>query len=336
MTRSRFFGEAELVNGSTGDPVVWLDYPGRDDAILLDCGDNCALPLERLADLRAVFITHHHVDHFIGLDRIVRANIDSDKTVTIHGPRGTIRKVYDRIMAYEYPFFPFQRIVLDIVEIEDQRFRTARLDCGEQFPEPVITESERAGPVVFETGTIRVEACAADHTVPCLSYAVIEKPGWFLDTLALREAGLPLTKSVLNLYAQRRSGVALDEAVQAGERSFRGEEFAARFVVWSEGARLVYLTDTAMSAAVRPRLLTLAHRATRLYGDSFYLDAQSASAEKHRHSTARQAAEFARDAEVDELVLIHFAGRYKGRYDLLVDEARAVFPNVRAEFREPK
>lgn len=336
MAGSRLFGEAELVNGSTGDPVVWLDYPGRDDAILLDCGDNCGLPLERLADLTAVFITHHHVDHFIGLDRIVRANIDSDKTVTIHGPRGTIRKVYDRIMAYEYPFFPFQRIVLDVIEIEDETCRAARLDCGQQFPEPVVTETRRTGPTVFETGTIRVEACAAEHTVPCLSFAVVEKPGWFLDTQALRAEGLPLSKAVLNLTAQRQSGAPLDEVVQIGARRFHGEEFSQRFLVWSEGARLAYITDTAMSAAARPRLLALARGATRLYCDAFYLDAQSSSAEKHRHSTARQAAEFARDAEVEELVLIHFAGRYKGRYDLLVDEARAVFPRVRAEFREPK
>jgi len=47
--------------------------------------------------------------------------------------------------------------------------------------------------------------------------------------------------------------------------------------------------------------------------------------------TATQAAEFAREADVEELVLIHFATRYEGRYEALVDEARAVFPRVSAE-----
>jgi ribonuclease Z len=48
--------------------------------------------------------------------------------------------------------------------------------------------------------------------------------------------------------------------------------------------------------------------------------------------TASQAAEFARAANVDELILIHFASRYAGRYGQLVDEARAIFPNVSADF----
>ena len=61
-----------LVNGSTGDPALLVDYPGRDDAILFDAGENCSLDSKILGDLRAVFLSHHHVDHFIGFDRIVR------------------------------------------------------------------------------------------------------------------------------------------------------------------------------------------------------------------------------------------------------------------------
>lgn len=331
MPQGRLFGNMRLVNGSTGDPVLLIDYPGRNDALLLDAGDNSALTLEQLADLRAVFISHHHVDHFIGLDRIVRANIDADKTVSIYGPVGTIRKVYDRIMSYEYPFFPFQKIVLDVVEITDETIRSARLDCGLRFPEPVIVEIPRAGATIFETETVAVDACSVDHTVPCLSYAVTERPGLYLDTAAIRESGLTLGPWAVRALQQLRAGMPVDTPLQIAGRQFSGQEIADRFVARSEGARVVFITDTALSPAVRPRLLQLATGAARLYCDSFYLDAQIAAAEKYRHTTARQAAEFARDAAVGELVLIHFASRYAGRYDLLVDEARAIFANTRAE-----
>src|SRR5271155_3069584 len=86
-----------LVNGSAGDPALYVDYPGRDDALLFDAGELASLDADRLGDLAAVFITHHHVDHFMDLDRIVRANLDRDKTLHIYGPEGTIRRVYDRI-----------------------------------------------------------------------------------------------------------------------------------------------------------------------------------------------------------------------------------------------
>ena len=66
-------------------------------------------------------MTHHHVDHFIGFDRIVRANLDRDKALHVYGPLGTIGKVYNRIKSYEYPFFPFQKIVLEVCEILPDR-----------------------------------------------------------------------------------------------------------------------------------------------------------------------------------------------------------------------
>src|SRR4051812_27426129 len=104
----RTFSEIRLVNGSTGDPALYVDYPGKDNALLFDAGENGNLDPQRLADLDAVFLTHHHVDHFIGFDRIVRANLDCDKTLDVYGPPGTIRKIYDRIKSYEYQYFPFQ------------------------------------------------------------------------------------------------------------------------------------------------------------------------------------------------------------------------------------
>ena len=60
------FSTVRLVNGSTGDPVLYLDYPGRDDAILFDGGENDRLTKDQLGDVQCVFVTHHHVDHFTG------------------------------------------------------------------------------------------------------------------------------------------------------------------------------------------------------------------------------------------------------------------------------
>ena len=274
MPGPRALRELRLVNGSTGDPALFVDDPGRDNALLFDCGENAALADDRLADLEAVFLTHHHIDHFIGFDRILRANIDRDKALHVHGPEGTIRKVYQRIKSYEFPFFPFQKIVLEVVEIGPDRLRRARLECARRFPRPRPIESPRSGPIVYRSDGLCVEAALADHTVPCLSYALVEGSAESPD------------------------------------------------------ARIAYVTDTAWSESSRPGLLGLAQGARRLYCDAFYADAQRAQAEKYRHMTASQAAEFAREAGVEELVLIHFASRYRGTYQTLVDEARAIFPNT--------
>src|SRR5919108_5747956 len=109
MPAARTFSELRLVNGSTGDPVLFIDYPGKDDAFLFDAGEIGGLDMKRLGDLEAVFITHHHMDHFVGFDRILRANLDSDKTVHVFGPAGTIARVYARVTSYEHGYFPFMK-----------------------------------------------------------------------------------------------------------------------------------------------------------------------------------------------------------------------------------
>jgi ribonuclease Z len=332
MAKAGLFAETLLVNGSAGDPVLYLDYPDRDDALLLDAGDNSALSLARLADLTAVFITHHHIDHFIGLDRIVRANMDREKTLSLFGPPGTIAKVVDRIRSYEFQFFPFQKIVIDVCEIEDRTLRRGHLDCGRRFPPPVIEETPRTGPVVFENDTIAVEACAADHTVPCLSYAVIEKPGWFLDQAALQKSQLKPGPWIGEILSRLRRGDDLASPVKIDDGEFPWKAIVQRLFRRSTGSRLAFITDTAWTETVRPQLLALAHRATRLYCDAFYSQKHADKARQHRHLTAQQAGELARLARVEELVLMHFSQRYAGRYEPLLEEARTEFPGATAVF----
>ncbi len=71
-----------------------------------------------------------------------------------------------------------------------------------------------------------------------------------------------------------------------------------------------------------------AHDAQLLVHDASFADADSARAAETGHSTARQAAELARDAAVEMLALVHASTRYDVRE--LLAEARAVFPGAEA------
>ncbi|WLD14554.1 MBL fold metallo-hydrolase [Planctellipticum variicoloris] len=332
MAATGVSAEQVLVNGSTGDPVLYVDWPDEDNALLFDAGDNSALPMERLADLRAVFISHHHVDHFIGLDRIVRANIDSEKVLSIFGPPGTIQKVYDRIRSYEYQYFPFQQIVLDVVDVGPETLTRARLECSKRFPPPEPETNPRDGAVVFRSGAKSVEAVAVDHTVPCLAYALVEGPGLHFDAEALAAGPLKPGGWIKQVQRRLQEGAGPEETLTLQGLEFPLSRLAEQYFRRSPGGRIAFITDTLWSEAVREPLLRLARRATRLYCDSFYSGAHEAQAKKYRHMTASQAAALARDARVDELVLIHFSQRYRGRYDKLVAEAQEIFPKTTAQF----
>lgn len=332
MAAARAFSDVTLVNGSTGDPVLYLDYPGSDNAILFDGGENCGLSMAKLGDLEAAFITHHHVDHFVGLDRIIRANMDRDKILHLFGPVNTIRKVYDRITAYEYPYFPFQKIVVKVTELLPGAMRTAVLECTKKFPEPVVVEQPWAGPVCYENADLCVEAVPADHTVPCLSFALAEKTGYHPDPMKLAGGMLKPGGWVADVLRRLRAGADPQTRLEINGGSFTLESLAANYFTQSPGARVTYITDTFWSDAVRPGLVKLARGAWRLYCDSFYAKAQAKSAAQYKHMLAPQAGELAKLAKVEHLVLIHFATRYAGKYETLVEEAAAVFPRVTAEF----
>jgi ribonuclease Z len=89
-----------------------------------------------------------------------------------------------------------------------------------------------------------------------------------------------------------------------------------------EGRKVVLSGDTAPCQA----LAIAAHQADVLVHEATFADEEAERARLTNHSTARQAAELARDAEVRMLALVHVSSRYGG--DQLAREARAAFPTA--------
>jgi len=321
----------QLVNGSTGDPLLYLDYPGSDNALLFDAGDTGKLTMKQLADLEAVFITHHHIDHFVGFDRILRANLDHDKTLVLVGPPRTIERVHARATAYEHSFFPFMKLELEVRELHAGAVRIGRFGCATKFAAPIVSEEAWKGPVCYSTNHLRVEAAPVTHTVPCFAFALVEAGGWHPDPEKLSRGALkPGTWVATTLELLRTDADEATEVIVAGGRHHLGD-LAERYFTQTSGARIAYITDTLLTEELRPNLVKLAKHAAVLYCDSFYSSAQSKDAAKHKHMMTHQAADLAKAAKVDQLVLIHHATRYAGRYESLLAEAAAIFPRVRHE-----
>jgi ribonuclease Z len=325
---SRTLSARQLVNGSVGDPVLYLDYPGSHNAILFDAGENGLLTMKQLTDLEAVFITHHHVDHFVGLDRIIRANLDSTKTLVIVGPIHSIARIYDRVKSYDYPFFPFMQLQLEIRELHDGYQRIGRFGCSTKFAPPIVEDVPWKGLVCYDTEFLTVEAVPVVHTVPCWAYAMVESGGWHPDPDKLSRGILKHGAWVGETLRLLRSRADEQTKLEIEGGQYTLAKLAEIAFTQTTGARIAYITDTLMTDELRPHLVKLAKGASYLYCDSFYAKAQTKDAAKYKHMMAHQAAELAKSAKVDQLVLIHHATRYAGRYELLLEEASAIVPRV--------
>jgi ribonuclease Z len=168
----------------------------------------------------------------------------------------------------------------------------------------------RGGDALDRNG-YRILAFPVHHGVSAVGYAVVEdvRPGRF-DVETADALGVPNGPERGAL--QRGDSITLPDGRVLTPDSVLGE---AR-----RGRRIVIGGDTAPTDAVR----ILAEDADLLVHEATFLEDERERAADTLHSTALQAAELARDANVRLLALTHVSPRYFGPE--LAREARAVFP----------
>ena len=105
-------------------------------------------------------------------------------------------------------------------------------------------------------------------------------------------------------------------------------ERLANLVEMSRGSKVVYLTD------FRPKedygnIVNFTRGADLLVCESKFSSHDTELAKRAKHMTAEESAKLACDAEVKELLLVHFSKRYSRNPTALIDEAKKYFSNVR-------
>lgn len=170
-----------------------------------------------------------------------------------------------------------------------------------------------AADATVELDGYSVRTARATHPVPALSYRIEEGPkrGRFDGALA-RSLGIRGPD-----FARLEAG----ESVRVGARVVHPADVMGPA---RPGRSVVYSGDTAPS----PEVERLARRATVLIHESTTATELESEANEWGHSSARQAAELARAAEVTGLFLTHFSARYK-ELGSLEAEARAVFADAK-------
>ena len=159
-----------------------------------------------------------------------------------------------------------------------------------------------------------VRTAAAQHPVPTLAYRLEEGPkrGRFDGALARS----------LGIHGPDFSRLEAGESVRVGDRVVHPDDVMGPR---RAGRAIVYSGDTGPS----PEVEKLAQKATVLIHEATVGAELEAEANQWGHSSARQAAELARAAEVQELFLTHFSSRYK-ELEALEAEAKVRFVEAHA------
>jgi ribonuclease Z len=157
-----------------------------------------------------------------------------------------------------------------------------------------------------------VRCFPVEHRTRAFGYALVEdeRPG-HLDPEAAARLGVGAGPDLGRL--QR------GEEVQGADGVVRPADVMGQA---RRGRKVVITGDTAPCEMTR----LAAHQAQLLVHDGSFAVEETARAAETAHSTARQAAELAAQAEVTLLALVHVSSRYDVR--AVLDEAREVFPDA--------
>lgn len=323
-----------LLNGQTGDPALLVSLRWQGRAILVDLGRIDRTPGSVLLPIETVFVSHAHMDHFMGFDQMLRLLLARDGTLRLFGPGGIADCVQGKLAGYTWNLTDDYAFTLEVTEIDGDTMTHWRFAAAHRFARERLGTSPFSG-VCMQDDIVTVEAAPLDHKIVSLGYAVSERTHINVRPEVLAAQGLRPGPWLGRLKAAVRAGADDDLAIDVapGDRRPLGA-LRDELLIVTPGQKIAYVVDVLFSPANAERIVRLAHRADVFFCESPFLDADLDQASRRYHLTARQAGALARAARAARLQVFHFSPRYEGRYGELVAEAQAEFAGREMRYAE--
>jgi len=270
-------------------PAILIQRKG--EQIMFDCGEGVQRQMIKAKAgfhrKMKVFITHMHGDHVLGLPGLLQtmALLDREMKLEAYGPLG-IKRFLESIRETVQFVLTF----------------------------PVETHEISEAGVICEEKEYKVHAVWANHVIPNLAYALVEKPrpGRFYPEKA-KALGIP--EGPLWSKLQHGHSAKLPDGRVVKPKDVTGP--------LRPGRKIVYTGDT------RPfkGFVNFAAGADLLIHDATLDDELAERAKEDGHSTPEQAAKNAKKAKVKKLILTHISARYDDTNRLL-EPAKRIFKNT--------
>jgi ribonuclease Z len=259
---------------------------------LVDCGEGTQVQLRKhkikFSQIEHIFISHLHGDHFFGLIGLISTFMLLGREKDLH----------------VYGPKGIKEAILLLLKLGN-----AYTAYNLFFHELTSKESE----IIFEDEKVKVTTIPLKHRVYTNGYLFEEKN---------KERKLNID-AILNYdiekvyYNKIKYGgdITLEDGriIPNTELSFDPEVSKS----------YAFCSDTIYNEEIIPIIKNV----TVLYHESTFLESESHLAEKTMHTTAKQAANIAKLAEVKNLLLGHYSTRY-GNIELFRTEANEIFENV--------
>ena len=266
----------------------------RNEIWLFDCGEATQQQILnttiRPGKIKKIFITHLHGDHIFGLPGLLTSR--------------SFQGGEDELIVYGPK---------GIKRFIDASISVSYSKLSYQLK---VIEFEEDG-VLFSDQQFKVEAMKLEHGIPSYGFRITEADQiGELKADELKALGVPFGPVFGRL--KRGEVVTLEDGRVIDGKDYVSEDIKGRIVVICGDTRFT------------PKSITLAQNANVLVHEATYEADKEKTARQHFHSTSKQAATIALEANVQQLYLTHISARYLGhQVSQLEQEARKVFPKTK-------
>lgn len=259
---------------------------------LIDCGEGTQVQLRKnkvkFSKIKHIFISHLHGDHFYGLIGLISTFMLLNREAELH--------VYG------------PKGIKEIITLQ-----LKLSNSWTSYPLYFHELSSKEPEVLLNDKKVSVETIPLNHRIYTNGFLFREKPG---ERKLLMDKVLNYNIEVA-YYRGIKKGkhVVLENGTIIPNKELTADPEPPK--------SYAFCSDTKYDPSIIPQIRSV----SVLYHESTFLEAHASLASPTKHSTAREAAEVARAAEVGTLILGHYSTRYDD-YSLFKKEAEQVFENV--------
>ena len=314
-----------LLNTELFDPIVYVCVMNERKALMFDCGRIGGLTNREILTIDAIFVSHTHMDHFIGIDQVLRIILHRQKPMHIYGPHGITDKMLAKLHAYTLNLTQDYPLEVIIHEVLDSTMIITKTEAGKGFEVVSHQEEERDGHTIAVAPRYRVDAVILDHHIPCLGFVLKEIFHINIRREVIADSAYIPGPWIGRLKECIFAGVT-DEVIEVtlreGVRRIPVEELKEKLVIITSGQKVAFFTDIGFSEENIRRIETIAQDVDILFIEAYYLDEMAEQAGMKGHLTARQAGTIAGRLRAKRVFPMHVSPRYHAMMDEIRREMR--------------
>lgn len=330
--------EVELVNGLSGDPAVCVRFAQMGESLLFDAGSLESMSNRELLKVRVVAVSHTHVDHFIGFDRLLRVNVPHFRTVEVVGPKGITKNIQGKLAGYTWNLLDPDQVSFIVHEISRAgEVRSSHISNTWNFEDrPLdLAQSRNLSPngiadVPLKTERYTLRAGVVDHGTDVLAFSLRMPPSVAVSKDSLAQSGLKPGPWIADIQRMKTNGDA-SGPIDVHGTTFDAKDLADRLLLPKSGEHLAYVTDMVFSEDNVRKLLALVKDSAPdiLVCEANYRNEHRERAHQKCHLTTRQAALLAGILRAKKLQIFHISNVYGDDTASSVHESLIAFDELR-------